>query len=404
MQRLLDKTRAIVDITINGAYPQELINRLAAESVPFWNLNKMDPLCWEISMFASDYKRIRKAAKRAMCKTHIIRRHGLPFLAKRFARRRVLIVGMAVAVAAALVMPMFIWSFEVVGNTTVTDREIIAALKELGIGVGTFGYSIKPALVETRMLLKIPELSYMTINVKGGKATVVVRQEIPAPQVLDESVVTDLVATETGVITRMEVLRGKSLVETGQTVLKGQKLVTGIIEHYANDNLFRVQTVRSIGEIYATTWKKFSAQLPLDYEVMELIGEEKTKYALIIGSKRINFYIDSGNYYDKCDKIIETEYLTLPGGIQLPIALERTVERACICRTDQLDRQQAEQQLKDYILDSVGSGLTGGSVMDSEFDICVTDGLMTATAVCRCSQQIGTEVMAQLPVYPDNAS
>ncbi len=403
MQRILDKTKAVVDITITGAYPEDFINRLAADCIPFWGLEKKDALTWDVSMFASDYKTIRKTAKRSMCRTHIRAKRGLPFRIKRMRKRRVLIAGTAAAVLAALILPLFVWTFEVEGNTDVSDREIIRALDEIGIDVGTFGYSINPVLTETKMLLKIPQLSYLTINVKGGKATVVVREDIPAPEVLDETVVTDLVATETGVITKMEILRGKSLVDEGQTVLKGEKLVTGIIEHYANDTLFTVQTVRSLGEVYARTWKKLTAMMPLEYVQKEPTGEEKTKYSLIIGSKRINFYIDSGNSYDKCDKIIETDYLTLAGGIQFPIALEKITEKAWEPAAASMDQQQAEKLLQNYLSASVKSQLLGGQIMKTEFETDVSDGLITVSAVCECEQQIATEVMAQLPVETDNA-
>ncbi|MBE6992722.1 MAG: hypothetical protein E7430_09175 [Ruminococcaceae bacterium] len=403
MQRILDRTKAVVDITITGAYPEEFINRLAADSIPFWGLRKKDPLNWDITMFALDYRTIRKIAKRSMCRTHIRRKRGLPFRINRFVKRRILILGIASAILAALTLPLFIWTFEVEGNATVSDREIIRALDEIGVDVGTFGYSVNPVLTETKMLLKIPELSYLTINVKGGKATVVVREDVPAPEVLDETVVTDLVATETGVITKMEILRGKSLVENGQTVLKGEKLVSGIIEHYANDNLLTVQTVRSMGEVYARTWKKLTATMPLEYTQKEPTGEEKTKYSLIIGSKRINFYFNSGNSYDKCDKIIDTDYLTLPGGVRFPLALEKTTEKACKTTVASMDDQTAEKLLQDYLARSIQLQLLGGRIIRTDFETDFGDGLITVSAVAECEQQIATEVMTQIPVETDNA-
>lgn len=404
MQRILDSTKAVVDITITGAYPEEFINRLAADSIPFWNLNKKDPLNWDVSMFASDYKNIRKTAKRSMCRTHIRRKRGLPFRMKRLRKRRILIFGTIAAILAALMLPLFIWTFEVEGNVKVSDREIIRALNEIGIDVGTFGYSVNPVITETKMLLKIPQLSYLTINVKGGKASVVVREDVPAPEILDETVVTDLVATETGVITKMEILRGNALVETGQTVFKGEKLVTGLIEHYANETLFTVQAVRSMGEVYARTWKKAAATMPLEYMQKEPTGEEKTKYSLIIGSKRINFYFNSGNSYDKCDKIIETEYLTLPGGIQFPLALEKITERAFETSWAVIDEQTAEKQLQDWLCRSIKSRLLGGQIIKAEFETHAASGLITVTAVAECEQQIATEVMAAIPMENDNAS
>lgn len=187
-------------------------------------------------------------------------------------------------------------------------------------------------------------------------------------------------------------------------MFKGEKLVTGLIEHYANENLLTVQAVRSMGEVYARTWKKAAAVMPLEYMQKEPTGEEKTKYSLIIGSKRINFYFNSGNSYDKCDKIIETEYLTLPGGIQFPLALEKITEKALETSPAIMDEQTAETLLQDWLVRSIESRLLGGRIIKTEFETDAGTGLITVTAVAECEQQIATEVMAPIPMANDNAS
>ena len=53
-------------------------------------------------------------------------------------------------------------------------------------------------------------------------------------------------------------------------------------------------------------------------------GQSK-KYAVIIGKKRINFYKGSGISDTSCDKMYLENYVTLPGGFILPIAIATEV-------------------------------------------------------------------------------
>lgn len=396
MKRVLDGARARVEIRITGASPQELINRMARANIPFWDLRRQDELCWYITMYAADYKRLRPMIKRSMCRTHVMGRRGFPFFARRMKKRRVLLAGLALCVATAMLLPMFVWSYQVEGNETVPTQAILRALDEIGVGVGTFGPSIHPSVVKNKMLLKLPQLAWLTVNVSGGIATVVVREETPKPDILDENMVTDLVASATGIVTSMEILRGREQVRVGQTVLEGEKLVSGVIEHRSYDTLLAVQQVRSMGEVYATTWRKLTARMPLEYRQKSYTGEKKTKYALLIGKKRLNLCLDSGNSYEEYDKITHRDLLTLPGGLTFPIGIEKTVIRAYESAPVMMPVEQAQATLEKYLLEAVKAQMTGGEILDSSFSADLCDGLLEVSVVCRCREQIAREVPAEI--------
>lgn len=397
MKRLLDSARALVVIRITGASPQELINRMALANIPFWDLERRDELCWFVTMYAADYKHLRPMIRRSMCRTRVMKRRGLPFFARRMKKRRVLLAGLALCILAAVILPMFVWSYQVEGNETVPEEAILRALDEIGVGVGTFGPSIHPSVVKNKMLLKIPQLAWLTVNVSGGRATVVVREETPKPDILDENMVTDLVASTTGVIDEMEILRGREQVKVGQTVLEGETLVSGVIQHKSYDTLLAVQQVRSMGEVYAITWRKLTARMPVEYRQKTYTGEKKTKFALLIGKKRLNLYLDSGNSYEEYDKITHRDYLTLPGGLSFPLGIEKTVIRAYESAPVTMPTEQAQALLEKYLLEAVKAQMTGGEILDSTFAVSLCDGLLEVSAVCRCREQIAKEVPAQLP-------
>lgn len=390
MQEYINKLRATVTIEVSGAYPGDLINRLAANNVPFWDVLKEDDLCWRVTMYASDYKKIMIHAKRAMCLVHIVSRQGLPFFTRKFKKRLALIIGIVFFLIAVTTLPKFVWYIEVEGAKEVHPERIIRELDELGVGIGTYGPSIRSVRIKNKLLLEIPELSWMTINVSGGKATVIVRERVEKPEILDESLKTDLVADNTGIITRVEVLRGKTLVEVGQTVLTGELLVSGEILHENNINTF--QTVRSMGEIYARTWHELTALMPKTYQKKTYTDETKEKYAVIIGSKRINLYFNSGNNYTSCDKIIEVSELKLPGGISFPISIEKATYSQYETEPQVIDKETADEILKEYLQGLIRDTIGAGEVKLADYNIVDAGEFYMMTLNAECEQQIAQEV------------
>lgn len=72
-------------------------------------------------------------------------------------------------------IPKFVFFYDVVGNETVPEAQILRELQNLGVGFGTYGPShVRRA--ENRMLLQIPKLQWLTVQQSGMRACVVVRE------------------------------------------------------------------------------------------------------------------------------------------------------------------------------------------------------------------------------------
>ena len=69
--------------------------------------------------------------------------------------------------AGAFVIPKFVFFYEVVGNETVPEAQILRELQNLGVGFGTYGPSIRPQELKNRMLLQIPKLQWLTVQQSG---------------------------------------------------------------------------------------------------------------------------------------------------------------------------------------------------------------------------------------------
>ena len=97
----------------------------------------------------------------------------------------------------------------------------------------------------------------------------------------------------------------------GDAVVAGETLVSGEMPSEVGDTRY----VRASAEIRARTWYEMSASAPLEYSGLEQ-SDSRTRWALVIGDKRINFYLGSSQTPAGCGKII-TEYRS-PGRACLP--------------------------------------------------------------------------------------
>lgn len=378
-------------VRIRGAAPEQALNRLTQEHVAFWDIQRIDDFASDISIRRKDLERVQHLAAKVQDGAEVLREAGLLCHIRGLKRRKAFLTAAALILAAAFVLPNFVWCIRVEGNELVPTEQILRELADLGVGFGTWGNSIVPQDLKNRMLNRIPQLEWLTVNRSGGIATVVVRERTPIPEIMDRRRVTNLVATRDCIITQMEVLSGQAVCQVGQTVREGELLVSG----YA-DWEHCIQATRSLGEIYGRTWRKQDAVTPAACAVKGEAGETHTRYALLIGRKRINLYRDSGIWGTGCDKIVTYHPLTLPGNYEFPVTLieETATERTLEMQT--LTPAEAQELLTSGTSSAVRADMVAGEIVRSNVKASRDGSVYRLTGTYECREMVAKSVPAIL--------
>ncbi len=129
-----------------------------------------------------------------------------------------------------MVLSRFVLVIDITGNETVPDGVILSELREAGVSLGSYGPAVDERAVANQTLLGLEELSFVSVNLRGVRAEVVVRERDPAPEVEPTGVASDLVAGKSGRILTVNALAGDPQVEVGDTVEAGEVLVSGTVE------------------------------------------------------------------------------------------------------------------------------------------------------------------------------
>ena len=400
MQGFINLLRGSVYVRITGAFPERFLNLCSQRGIGFWRLEWLDANTLRMKVAKKHVKILPATAERAMCDLTIERRMGMPFFLARFRTRYALLLGFALSLAAACMLSRFILTIEVSGNERVSTAVIIAELQRQGVTIGTYGPAVDERVVSHKMLMSLRDLSFFAINLHGTRAEVIVREADPAPAVVDERIPTNVVSAATGIITRMEVLAGEAKFKEGDTVLRGEVLISGVVDikepAYSTGDL-GVMLVHAQGNVYARTWRTMKAVIPIQADVKYYTGQKITRVSLTVLGRRINFYRNGGISFPKYDKISKSKTPVLPGGTVLPLSLNVETCRAYTTLNTDVDPGAAEQLLKEHLTERLRTAIGDGDVLRADYTCTEQEGLLIVTLLAECREQIARVVPLAQP-------
>lgn len=213
---------------------EKFINICTHRQIRLWNIKWISSSKLAMKISIEDFRRLRPVAKKSRCRVHINSKKGLPFLIYKYKNRKAFIIGSAVCIITFFIISSFIWDVSVTGNDKVATEVILEKLSENGIKPGALKFSINPDNVVDNIMLGINDLSRISVSVRGTRVFVNVSERVKPPDLIDKNLPCDLVAAKDGVIYSIVAKEGLETVKIGDTVTKGQLLVTGTIENVKN--------------------------------------------------------------------------------------------------------------------------------------------------------------------------
>jgi len=387
MKKAVNYFRGNIRVHAECPYPERFINICAHNDIEFWDLERFSPTTVHISMHIGGYRKLRSLADKAGFEISLAKKTGVPFFLWKIRKRYVLLAGMLMMFIIVWSLSLFVWEIDVRGNNRVSSQQILEALKELDVGIGAFGPSIKSEAISNDMILKIPDLAWIAVNISGSHADVLVRERIPKPAIVDENAPVMVCAVKSGIITKMSVLEGARVLTVGSTVQAGDIIVTGVMDSIANGK----RMVHAMAEVYARTWYELSSQMMLETAKKDYTGQTKTKTAIIFAGKRINLYFNGRISFENYDKITTEKIAVLPTGNMLPISIVKEKYAEYKPADAKLSILAAEELLQKRLLDRLKLKIGDGEVVKTTFDTTIADNVLKVTLKAECLEQIAAE-------------
>lgn len=283
-----------VEFSVLGGSLERFLNQCARAGIYLWDI-RGGANCGA-SVAAGRYRELRVCARRAGCRLRAGKRHGFPFATRGLRKRRGILVGAAVAAAVLFVLSMNVWSVEVAGNKAIPTAEIKAELYALGVRPGAPKRSIEPLMLQHALMLKFPQISWLSVNTRGCAVEVRLQEKAEKPPMETKDVrPVNIKAAYAGQIVSLEVYAGTPMVKEGDAVVEGQLLISGIVENETGP----VSLKRAAGKVMAETSRTMTAEVELRRSVTKPTGRVVTQRSLRFLGVRVPLSLTSapeGNY------------------------------------------------------------------------------------------------------------
>ena len=371
-----------VRVRVSGEHPERFLNLCANNGIAVWNVKRRDEilLC---SVFARDYKRIRRLRKRSRVRLRIRYRRGIPFVIHRYRYRKGIIVGALIFALFLGLMPKLVWSVEVCGNERVSTAEILSVANQIGIKNGAKISSLDTENMRLDFLIKMPELSWSAINIEGSRVTIDVRERL-SPELVEDKSPCNLVATTDGIITKVYVKKGSAAVKVGDAVRKGDVVALGTVEYGDLSTVL----CHAMGEIYAETNRKITVTVPLTETKLIPTGKSETKRVFQLFGGYLPLYLGSVKF--DYTATAEEKSLRSGDGI-LPVSIIEAEFREVKKTTVKLSLADAKNRAKTELKLLETEQLKGAKIKGKSITFAETEDAIILTADYVCEENIAAE-------------
>ena len=380
--RLLRFLLGYVKFEATGVFCERFINLCSYNGIKIWGIIKnQEKICAYI--LARDYKKLRRIAKKTLMHPRVTRRYGLPFILRKFRARSGLFAGAAVAAVLIYTLSLSVWNIQIEGNNRVETAEIQAVLKSLGMTEGVRRDEVDTEKIRHELLLSMPELSWAAVNLNGTSAVIEVSEAEPTDTNKDITPC-NIVAKSDGRIVSVDVYKGLSNIKEGDAVVKGDLLISGVVDHLNGTASF----LHASGSVIAETESEISVRV--DYNQVKKVrtGKVKTKRVLTFLGIEIPLYLGS----EKDEYELELSSWTMNiGGVNMPVKINTGnfyfVENVGVTLTEDEALNQARQQIEEI----EKSRYQSAEILERQEFVQYDEKGLILTVKYLCRENIGVE-------------
>lgn len=343
-----------IRITVEGYYIERFINICINSKILIWNIKReKGGVKLFLNVRINDFKKLGQIAKKTKCRIKINRKKGLPFLLNRYRKRKIFGIFLIVVIALIMVSSNYIWNIEIQIEANEQIEGIRRELEEAGLVVGKNKNKIKSNEIIQQIRLKRKDISWIGLELKGTNAIVKIVKAKAAPKIIDENDYTNIVASKSGIITKIIAQNGTAKAKVGDTVKEGTVLIEGTMTGKYTD----LRYVHSIGEVEAKVWYSKTEKIYYRNEEKQYTNNEENKYSLKINNFKINFY-KTLSKFEIYDTIDTEKKVKIFSNLYLPISLIKTTNKEQIKVEKQYSLEEAKtigiEQAKQELNSEIG--------------------------------------------------
>ena len=363
---LLNYIFGYLNVTVEGYYIERFINTCMSKGIFFWGMKRTKSTIMHMNIGADEFKQAIKIAKKHGCRIKIDNKHGLPFVLKKYKKRKIFFLLLLLVLVSIYILSRFIWNIEIDGNTTIDRNEIIQALNDGGLNVGTLKSKVNTEEIINQIRYKRDDIAWIGIELTGTNAIVKIVESEVKPEIVNDSDYCNIVASKDGIIEKATAQNGTIMVTNGQEVKKGDIIIAGYMEGKYTDRYY----VNAQGEVKAKVTYTQNEKIYKKETKKEKTSNSENKYAIKINNFKINFY-KTLSKYENYDTMYTSKKIKLFSNFYLPIEIIKYTNYEVTNTEITYNEEQAKDEGTKRAEEKLNSLIT--NVDSAEKQVSVTD-------------------------------
>lgn len=406
---LIDKVKYLqgyVRVRLYGYAPERFLNLCSNHNILIWNLEYHEEQ-YEFCISIRGFRQLKPILKKTRTKLIILERTGLPFVMRRYRKRKLFFAGILLCCALLYIMSLFVWKIEINGNLHETDSSIIKFLEEKQVYHGLLKSKIDCEKIEEDLRAGYEDIIWASAKLNGTMLVIDIQENLATNQQAVEkqsgdNTPSDLVADKEAEIYSILTRAGTPQVEKGDEVKPGELLVEGK-NPVLNDagEVANYQYCVSDADILGVTTYSYHDSFSLKYEEKVFTGRENSAYGIRLLNNHFNLP-HVLHKFKKYDTITDEYDFKIGDTFYLPLMLTREIRKEYQIEAKIYSKKEAEALAQDNLKEFCKELSEKGVQIIENNVMIVTDGKnCTASGSLKVIEPIGIRKATSITEQPE---
>jgi similar to stage IV sporulation protein len=373
---------------LRGDFISEAVIEFQRREIHLYHVKVRGQRC-TLGVNLRDFEDFYRICRHYHVKIRFIQKDGLPFLARRWMKRKCMLIGIALFFGLVYGMSSVVWQVRATGVDEELQPAVLQAAKEIGLYQGAWKRAIPDVnQIQDEILDKVPALTWVGVQIEGSKVKLEAVQKIPNV-IQTSNTPHNLIAAKPATIRYVFATRGEAVVKPGQVVRPGQVVISGEIGA-------GTKAVPAAGRVLAEVWYSSKVEMPLQVTQSALTGQSVTRDYLVLGPLSLRVWgWQQPEYKSTFESSDESQFHF--GGWTSPLQMRKVILYEASSTAVALSQQNAEQEGVRLAAQDVRRQMSdGGEILEQRIlQPEVSHGKLYETVMTRTQEDIGVAAFMQ---------
>lgn len=222
--------KGTIIVQVEGFFIERFLNLCKIQNIEIYDIRYITAGLINFKTSSVNFGTIKKIADKTKCKAKIKKKKGIYFVLFKYKKRRMLFYLFILLLFLLIVLSTYIFKIEITGNQRISDKEILDVLRKADVYVGKNRLFIDERKAGNLLRTELYDIAWVGVDIKGTKVNIEIVEKTLMEDDANKDVPGDIVASKSGIITKIIAENGTARLLTGSYIEKDMIAIEGIIE------------------------------------------------------------------------------------------------------------------------------------------------------------------------------